>query len=62
MAFPQIPLRRLRFLPDPTSGDRTFVSDILRKETVGGAIALLAAAVAVIWANTLGHSYEDLRH
>jgi NhaA family Na+:H+ antiporter len=62
VAFPQIPLRRLRFLPDPTSGDRTFVSDILRKETVGGAIALLAAAVAVVWANTFGHSYEELRH
>jgi NhaA family Na+:H+ antiporter len=62
VAFPQIPRRRLRFLPDPASGDRTFVSDILRKETVGGSIALLAAAVAVIWANTYDHSYESLRH
>lgn len=53
--------RRLRFLPDPTSSDRTYVSDILRKETVGGAIALLAAAVAVIWANTNNASYESLR-
>jgi NhaA family Na+:H+ antiporter len=62
VAFPPSPRRRLRFLPDPASGDRTFVSDILRKETVGGAIALLAAAVAVIWANTFDHSYESLRH
>jgi NhaA family Na+:H+ antiporter len=60
VAFPQI--RRLRFLPDPSSSDGIFVSDVLRKETVGGAIALLAAAVAVIWANTYGHSYESLRH
>jgi len=55
------PLRRLRFLPDPTSTDRTFVSDVLRKETVGGAIALLAAAAALVWANTFDHSYESLR-
>jgi NhaA family Na+:H+ antiporter len=56
-------LARLRFLPDPTTGESTFVGDVLRKETVGGAIALVAAAVAVIWANTgWVDSYEDLRH
>jgi NhaA family Na+:H+ antiporter len=54
---------RLRFLPDPTTGESTFVGDVLRKETVGGTIALLAAAVAVIWANSAwGGDYESLRH
>ena len=53
----------LRFLPDPTTGDRVFVGDVLRKETVGGAVALVAAAVAVVWANSPGAAaYTDLRH
>jgi NhaA family Na+:H+ antiporter len=53
---------RLRFLPDPTQREGSFVADFLRRETVGGAIALVAAAVAVIWANSpLSASYDDLR-
>ena len=57
-----MPLRRLRFLPDPTQRDDRFVADFLRKETVGGAIAVVAALVAVLWANSGLHtSYEDLR-
>ena len=35
---------------------------MLRQETVGGAIALLAAVVAVVWANVDYASYQDLRH
>ncbi|KRF16543.1 sodium:proton antiporter [Nocardioides sp. Soil797] len=55
-------LARLRFLPDPTSREDTFVGDFLRKETVGGAVALVAALIAVIWANSMfGHDYESLR-
>ena len=55
-------LARLRFLPDPTSSEDTFVGDFLRKETVGGAVALVAAIVAVVWANSqFGHTYEHLR-
>lgn len=55
-------LARLRFLPDPTSREDTFVGDFLRRETVGGAVALVAALIAVIWANsTFGHGYEHLR-
>ena len=51
------------FFRDPESGERLFLTDVLRKETVGGAIVLLAAAVAVIWANSpLGESYIDFRH
>ena len=38
------------------------IADILRKETVGGALLLFAAAVALIWANSpWGESYEALR-
>lgn len=55
-------LARLRFLPDPTSSEDTFVGDFLRRETVGGAVALVAALIAVIWANTqYGTAYEHLR-
>jgi NhaA family Na+:H+ antiporter len=38
------------------------VTDILRKETVGGALLLAAAAVALVWANSpWGAAYETLR-
>ncbi len=38
------------------------VADILRKETVGGALLLAAAAVALVWANSpWGGAYEALR-
>ena len=53
--------RRL-FFPDLDPGETTFVGDLLRRETVGGAIALVAAVVAVIWANSpVGDAYESLR-
>jgi len=55
--------RRLRFLPDPDAHESSFVGDYLRQETLGGAVALLAAAVALVWANSMwGDSYESLRH
>jgi Na+:H+ antiporter, NhaA family len=38
------------------------VADILRKETVGGALLLAAAAVALVWANSpWGEAYDTLR-
>jgi NhaA family Na+:H+ antiporter len=52
---------RRRLLPDPDLGESTFLGDRLRSETVGGTLALLAAAVAVLWANLAGHSYAGLR-
>jgi NhaA family Na+:H+ antiporter len=56
-------LLRLRYLPDLTNRESSAVGDYLRKETVGGSLALIAAAVAVIWANSpWGPSYQDLRH
>ena len=47
----------------PTSEESTFLADVFRRETVGGLAALLAAVVAVVWANSpWGASYADLRH
>jgi NhaA family Na+:H+ antiporter len=40
--------------------ERNFVADALRTETVGGILLLLAAVLALIWANTLHHSYETV--
>jgi Na+:H+ antiporter, NhaA family len=38
------------------------IADILRKETVGGALLLAAAALALVWANSpWGAAYESLR-
>ncbi|MGY1762513.1 Na+/H+ antiporter NhaA [Geodermatophilus sp. SYSU D00779] len=38
------------------------IADILRKETVGGALLLAAAAIALVWANSpWGTAYETLR-
>jgi NhaA family Na+:H+ antiporter len=45
----------LHRLPLP---ERNAVADALRAETVGGVLLLLAAVVALIWANTAHHSYE----
>jgi len=55
--------RRPRFLPDPEKGESTFVGDLLRQETTGGAIVLAAAVLAVVWANSpFAGAYESLRH
>ncbi|MFD7442014.1 Na+/H+ antiporter NhaA [Streptomyces sp. NPDC059909] len=57
MAAPTPPTRK--FLGRPSLPERTFVADALRTETVGGVLLLVAAVVALIWANTpLGASYE----
>lgn len=54
---------RRTFFPTPTSGESSFVADVLRKETVGGTVVLIAAVVAVIWANSpLGDLYQDIRN
>ncbi|HEU5456833.1 MAG TPA: Na+/H+ antiporter NhaA [Nocardioides sp.] len=55
--------RRPLLFPDPGLAETTFLGDVFRRETVGGAVALLAAAVAVVWASSpWGSSYESLRH
>ncbi len=56
------PRRRLLF-PDLDTTESTYLGDLFRRETVGGGLALAAAALAVIWANSpWGASYDDLRH
>ena len=40
------PLRR--FLPDPDQGESTFIGEFLRRETVGGGLALVAAGLAQV--------------
>jgi len=56
------PLARRRFLPDPGHGESTFLGDLLRSESVGGSVALIAAGIALLWANLASGSYADLRH
>jgi NhaA family Na+:H+ antiporter len=41
-----------RILPTPEPGEVGFVSDLLRSEVVGGLLALAAAVVALVWANS----------
>jgi len=56
------PQHRVAF-QSPDEHESSFVGDLLLRETVGGAIALVAAAIAVIWANTAwSGSYDALRH
>ena len=57
------PKRRPLLFPEPGLAESTFLGDLFRRETVGGAVALLAAAVAVVWANSpVGDSYDAFRH
>jgi NhaA family Na+:H+ antiporter len=44
----------------PTA-DSSFLADFFRSETVGGSIALVAAVVAVVWANFGASSYAGFR-
>ena len=53
--------RSPRFLPDADAGESSFVGDLLRSETVGGSIALVAAMVALVWANLAGASYHAVQ-
>jgi NhaA family Na+:H+ antiporter len=54
--------RSLMVLPPPPSSEYRRISQILRKETVGGALLLLATVVALAWANSpWSSSYESLR-
>ncbi len=54
---------RTTLFPQLSPSEDTFIGDLLRRETVGGGLALLAAAVALIWANSsFSEAYESLRH
>jgi Na+:H+ antiporter, NhaA family len=53
--------RRRLFFPMPEPGESRFLGRLLRSETVGGGIALAAAAIALLWANLGAHSYDAVR-
>ncbi|MEZ5096317.1 MAG: Na+/H+ antiporter NhaA [Nocardioides sp.] len=58
----QAPLVR-HFFPDIDPGEGNFLGSLFRRETVGGAVALVSAAVALLWANSpFASSYVDLLH
>ncbi|MFI6687355.1 Na+/H+ antiporter NhaA [Streptomyces sp. NPDC050485] len=59
MAIPTPSSRK--FLGRLSLPERNFVADALRAETVGGVLLLVAAIIALIWANTFGSSYESVR-
>jgi Na+:H+ antiporter, NhaA family len=52
-----------RLFPEPDQREASFLGDIFRREAVGGAVALMAAVVGVVWANSAwAASYFELRH
>ena len=54
--------RRIVLFERTTDRDATTIADILRQETVGGALMLAAAVIALVWANLAEVSYEALRN
>jgi NhaA family Na+:H+ antiporter len=54
---------RRPLFPRPTTHEETFLGHLLRQETIGGAVVLTAAVVAVLWANSpWSATYDDVRH
>lgn len=54
---------RRPIFPTPGSEESSYLGDLFRQETVGGMLALAAAALAVVWANSpWSASYFDLLH
>jgi Na+:H+ antiporter, NhaA family len=57
-----MPRPRRRLFATTDRAETTFVGNLLRQETVGGAAVLAAAAFAVLWANSpFADAYESLR-
>jgi NhaA family Na+:H+ antiporter len=51
-----------RLFTRATAAESARIADILRRETVGGALLVVAALIALVWSNSpLGDSYTDLR-
>ena len=44
-----------RIFPEPDRREATFLGEVFRRETVGGAIALAAAVVGIVWALVNGN-------
>ena len=56
-------LRPRLLFPTTSAAEDTFVGRLLRQETVGGAAVLVAALVAVVWANSpVADTYDTVRH
>jgi len=53
---------RRRIFTRLTAGQLAWVGDALRKETTGGALLLVAAVAALIWANTSPAAYNQFVH
>jgi NhaA family Na+:H+ antiporter len=52
-----------RLFSEPDQREASFLGDLFRREAVGGGIALVAAVVGVVWANSAwAASYFELRH
>ena len=47
-----------RLIPEPDPSESGFLGALFERESLGGLIALAAAAVAIVWANTAGESYD----
>lgn len=54
--------RIVLFGRNANDADTIAITDILRQETVGGALMLAAAVVALVWANVSAGSYAAMRH
>ncbi|MEV6972052.1 Na+/H+ antiporter NhaA [Kitasatospora sp. NPDC093806] len=52
--------RRRQLLGRLSLPERTYITDALRTETVGGVLLLVAAVVALVWANVWPDSYESV--
>ncbi len=60
---PMPPAPTRRWFPTLTTSEDSYLGEVFRRETVGGMVALGAAALAVVWANSpLGDVYQDLQH
>lgn len=53
---------RRRILARLSPEEGTYLGAVFRSEVAGGVLALVAAAVALIWANAASGSYEAVRH
>ena len=60
MAVPPTSDQRRTFLGLLPWPERRFVADALRTETVGGVLLLLAAVVALVWANVWPEAYQSV--
>jgi len=56
------PTANRRLFPRPSLREARYLADLLRTETVGGALLIVGAALALLWANSpWASSYESLR-